>query len=198
MAQFNWKWYHSLKDRHEELFGGGVIPSKSGIYKWSREKENGLKCEYIGQAKNLFNRHFQYYCIQCGMRPFKKPRPIELSLMKHKDWEFSVIDLCEEQDLNAKEQFFINKSKLQPNTQNYNVIFGNSEQTKAVGPTKLLKDYKKRLQKLLSNVKVSCDEKRLDEGITISYHLNKDGSGNKKSLDSLSELIQEIKHLIEE
>lgn len=197
MSQFSWKWYYALKDKHEELFGGGVIPSKYGIYKWKRETENGIKCEYIGKAEkqSLFDRHFNYYCIQCGMRPFskgRKPRPIELSLMKHPDWEFEVLETYNEPtNLAEREKFFIEKSCSQPFTKNYNVIWGSSEKQVKCGKNEaLLNNYQKRLSKIFKNLKVDINE----DNITLTTLRNKDFSVNKKSLECFNELIQEIKH----
>lgn len=196
MRNFNWKLFYALKDKHEELYGGMVIPSKPGIYKWIRQKENGLICEYIGQAKNLYDRHFHYYCIQSGLRPFKKPRPIELSLIKHRDWEFQVLEVCNEEDLDVKEKFYIEKSKKQPNTQNYNVVYGASETTRKTKEAKWLDIYKKHLSKNLKNVNVIYDKNDINKGITITYKHNLDGKINKKSFKCLSELIQEINNLL--
>ncbi len=196
MPQFSWSWYYALKDKHEQLFDW--IPCKSGIYKWTREEINGLKCEYVGQAKDLFERHFDYYCIQCGMRPWsakRKPRPIELSLIKHKDWEFQVIELCDKALLNRREKHFIKKSTLQPNTKNYNVIFGASERKVSRGGYKPLNDYKKRLKSLINGVKLDFDKQDLSKGITITYHLTKKGKPNQKSFKAMNEIINEIEAL---
>ena len=87
------------------------ISAESGIYAFYRTNENGEKCIYIGQAKNLLQRTAQHL--------MGRQQHIDKSLYVHKlyskdnpnGWKLRVLIKCAESDLDHFEQFYINFNK---------------------------------------------------------------------------------------
>lgn len=87
------------------------ITQKSGIYAFYRTNENGEKCFYIGQAKNLLQRTAQHL--------MGRQQHIDKSLYVHKlyskdnpcGWKLRVLIYCNEKDLDHFEQFYIKLNK---------------------------------------------------------------------------------------
>ena len=79
---------------------------KSGIYLWKRTDEYGITWFYVGQAVNIYERqigHINGY------------QHIDLSLRKRKfksednpnGWEFEILEHCNADELNDKENAYI-------------------------------------------------------------------------------------------
>ena len=83
----------------------------SGIYIFYRTNENGERCFYVGQAKNLLQRTAEHL--------IDKKLHIEKSIQKHKlysannptGWKLRVLIKCAEKDLDHFEQFYIKFNK---------------------------------------------------------------------------------------
>ena len=117
----------------------------SGIYMFYRTNENGERCFYVGQAKNLLQRTAEHL--------MGKKQHIDKSIYVHKlysednptGWKLRVLINCREEDLDHFEKFYIDFNKQQ-GFKCYNVSSGGqgSERTTDVGErlqTKL-KSYK--------------------------------------------------------
>ena len=99
------------------------IGVESGIYAFYRTNENGEKCIYMGQAKNLLQRTAQHL--------MSKEQHIDKSLYVHKlyskdnpyGWKLRVLIKCAEKDLDHFEQFYINFNK-EKGYKMYNVTGG--------------------------------------------------------------------------
>lgn len=99
------------------------IGAESGIYAFYRTNENGEKCIYIGQAKNLLQRTAQHL--------MGRQQHIDKSLYVHKlyskdnpnGWKLRVLIKCAESDLDHFEQFYIKFNK-EKGYKMYNVTGG--------------------------------------------------------------------------
>lgn len=98
---------------------------KSGIYLYERTDEKGITYFYIGLAVNIFNRQvshwngFQRIDISMRKRGFKnKENPY--------GWEFKVLEYCEKDILNEREQYWI-MEYLKQGKQTYNLNYGGNQ-----------------------------------------------------------------------
>ena len=85
----------------------------SGIYMFYRTNENGERCFYVGQAKNLLQRTAEHL--------MGKKQHIDKSIYVHKlysednptGWKLRVLINCREEDLDHFEKFYIDFNKQQ-------------------------------------------------------------------------------------
>lgn len=111
------------------------IPHDSGIYKIINITNNKI---YIGSAFNLHNRIYNH-CFLLRKNEHHNPH-LQFAWNKYKEesFEFSVIEICEKDNLLIREQFWLDKYKSYDNKYGYNIckIAGNtsgrcfSEETK--------------------------------------------------------------------
>ena len=87
------------------------IDKKAGIYLITNKI---TKKKYVGQSLNLMERFFQY----CNYyRIYDRPTLIHKALLKfgYRNFSFSIIEYCDSNLLNSREQHYINKFKPQYN-----------------------------------------------------------------------------------
>lgn len=117
--------------------------NKSGIYLWSRFNEDGEYCWYIGKAKNLLRRTAQH--IMDGQSHLDK------SIKKHgfytdvknpNGWNFSLIEICDEADLDDYETLYINNWRLNRGGKMYNIESGGTTGKTIIGERKQRRDVK--------------------------------------------------------
>lgn len=106
------------------------IDARSGIYIFYRTNEQGEKCFYVGQAKNLLQRTASHL--------MGRKQHIDKSLYKHKlyskdnpyGWKLRVLINCREDELDHFEQFYI-KFNQDKGYKCYNVTGGGQIDKKA-------------------------------------------------------------------
>lgn len=183
---FSWNKYYSIKKQYETKFK--IVPKQSGIYLWRRHQViNGTDYTfwYVGQAKNLFNRRFDYYQVQTRLSPPK--RHFEASLLKHKDWSFTIIELCKENELNEREQFWINYYMGQP----YHITRNDLLCSKDIVQSNY-KRVESKVNKELNNISTllkRLNVERSTSKVSISIKKNKDGTNNKVSETAFKNLM---------
>ena len=194
MAPYNWKKDYAIKKQYLESIGY-EIPEVPGIYLWTRfDPEINKTYFYVGQAKNLRNRRWDYYKIQTGLA--WPTRHFEASLKAHNDWKYQIIEQCKEEELDAKEKAWILEYMKKDNhiTRNDSLTGDSSRVTKR-DIEKIRAEYKKAFSKIF---------KQLDfiEGcgsVQISIRRNKDGKTfSKKSIDAYETLCKKIKEIMDE
>lgn len=117
---------------------------KSGIYCWSRYNEDREFCWYIGKAKNLLRRTAQH--IVDGQSHLDK------SIKKHgfldleknmSGWDFRIIEDCPENELDEKEQAWIELTRqVHPHGIMYNIESGGTTGKTIIGEKKQRRDVK--------------------------------------------------------
>ena len=180
---FNWKFRYVLQQQHEKEFS--YIPKKPGIYLWTRT-EDGNTYFYVGQAKNLFSRHFNYYCLLKGLT--YPTRHFEASLKKHKDWTYKILECCEEKDLDKNEQYWIKYYNSLPNCITRNeLLAGNDIVRSNYRRIKQIENKRDRaLKECLDRLDYTFDHNSLK----ISVKMNKKGTFNQISLKAYQKLLE--------
>lgn len=117
---------------------------QSGIYLWYRhDYENGTYCWYIGKAKNLLHRTAQHI--------MDSQSHLDKSIKKHgittkpfgDGWNLSVLEVCEVEDLDELEQYYIkDRQKRVPNGKMYNIESGGTTGKTIIGEKKQRRDVK--------------------------------------------------------
>lgn len=145
------------------------MPHKAGIYLFYRVNAEGENCAYIGQAKDLLHRTAEHLV---GYKN-KKPTHIDKSLYAHKlynetnpeGWKVMVLVLCPIDELDMREQTYIDHYKNCKDVKLYNVTGGGQLDKKGDVGERLqikLKTYKngkgKGYEKARSEVKVFFDK----------------------------------------
>lgn len=186
---FNWRKYYAIKQKYDEEFSW--VPCESGIYLWYRE-EGKTTYFYVGQARNLHKRRFDYYLLQTGVS--YPQRHFEASLKKHKDWHFKILETCKEEELNDREKHWIDHYLSLPNHITRNDLIANQDivRSNAKRIHNVYNKTKKELAKLLNRVAItsSCNI------ITITPKVKADGkSYTKLSIDALNEIDNWIKEI---
>lgn len=147
---FNTNKYFAIRSIAQKKFIN--VPSTSGIYLWKRI-DNDITYWYVGQAKNIKNRRIDYYLVQSGATYPK--RHFECSLKSHKDWEFSIIETCNVENLNEREQYWIKEYLKKPLHITRNSTIGGQNGTKALGerskytPKKHINEFRDTLERTL-------------------------------------------------
>lgn len=159
----------AIQRKNEEIISKLFnIPKRSGIYLFHRLNEEGKKCFYVGQAKNLLQRVAGHL--------MGRETHIDKSIYKHKlysednpcGWRVNVIEFCGVDDLDRIEQYYISRYLEQEDCVIYNVTGGGQFDKKADVGERLqtkLKSYKNGkdlgYKKAIAEVKVYF-EKYLD------------------------------------
>ena len=102
------------------------MPHKSGIYLFYRVNEKGEYCAYVGQAKDLLHRTAEHLSVQV------KKTHIDKSLYVHKlyseknqnGWKVRVLTLCPLDELDIREQKYIEHYSCRSDVKLYNVTGG--------------------------------------------------------------------------
>ena len=201
MGQFNWRKKFAIEKQYNETIGKD-IPHSAGIYLWTR-KDADITYFYVGQAKDINKRRFDYYSIQCGLS--YPTRHFEASLKKHKDWEFMIIELCAQWSLDDREQYWIKHYLAQPNFITRNELLAGKDIVKSNSKRidQVIKKYENKLIKLLKKCNVWNNNELKDMPNTYSNEIciypkeNKNGEINKNSQNAFNELSKWLKGLIE-
>jgi len=80
-----------------------------GIYKWTSPKGKS----YIGQSVNLEKRYYDFFHREIYSNPYKKKglTKIDRARKKYPDfeqWTYEILEYCNPNELNDKEQYYIN------------------------------------------------------------------------------------------
>lgn len=179
---FNWRKHYAIKKRFDTEFNW--LTEEPGIYLWTRE-ENGITYFYVGQAKNLKNRRFNYYCIECGLS--YPTRHFEASLKKHKDWEFEVLDTCAIEELDEREKYWIDHYNALPNHITRNDLIANQDivRSNAKRIHNVYTKYENNIKKMLKHLGINLGLGR--HLIKIYPLVNKNGEWNKQSKKAFEE-----------
>lgn len=191
MGKFNWRKHYALKQKFNTEFNW--LTEEPGIYLWTRE-ENNITYFYVGQAKNLKNRRFNYYCIECGLS--YPTRHFEASLKKHDDWEFKVLETCSIEELDEREKYYIDKFNAMPNYITRNDLMANQDivRSNAKRIQNVYTKYENNIKKMLKHLGISFN---FDiDTIIFEVKRNKNGSENKQSKKAFDELTNWLKGLI--
>lgn len=189
---FNWRKRYAIKQRFDTEFNW--LTEEPGIYLWKRE-DGDITYFYVGQAKNLKNRRFNYYCIECGLA--YPTRHFEASLKKHKDWEFEVLEKCPVEELDALEKKWIQYYLLQPNYITRNELLAGNDIVKSNAKRihNVYTKYENNIKKMLKHLGISFN---FDiDTIIFEVKRNKNGSENKQSKKAFNELTNWLKGLLE-
>ena len=153
----NYKQLFTIQRKNEKLIADLFnIPHKTGIYLFHRLNEDGKKCYYVGQAKDLLKRVAQHLS--------GRKTHIDKSIFKHKlypneyGWKVNVLEFCDETQLDRIEQYWIDRYMSLSNVVIYNVTGGGQRDKK--------KDINKRQQSKLksyANGKLYGYNKAIDE-----------------------------------
>lgn len=183
---FNTNKYFAIRSRAQVKFQD--ITSKSGLYLWKRV-DGDITYWYVGQAKNLKNRRIDYYLVQSGATYPK--RHFEASLKAHKDWEFSILELCELDKLNEREQYWIREYLKKPLHITRNSTLGGQEGAKAISersayaPKKHINEFRDTLERSLYKYLYHLEIVAKNASIEIRTKNKKDGSPTSLSLKAL-------------
>lgn len=186
---FNPKRYWAIKNQAEKCLAN--VPDKSGIYIWKRQ-DNNITYWYVGQAKSLRKRFVDYYLIKSGVA-FDK-RHFALSLKAHKDWKVSILELCDVDKLNEREQYWINEYLGKPYHQTRNSTLGGQNGTKVLGErtkttaTKQKKAFREEFYKGMSKHLGHLDIEQNEGFLCFKTKKNKNGSENQLSIRALEYL----------
>jgi len=183
---------YALKAQHKKEFPD--ILETPGIYLWTRyDPEINKTFCYVGQAKNLLDRHFHYWCVIKGLHyPIKHN---EASLKAHPDWKYSIIEKCPIDKLNEREQFWIWDYMKRDNYISYNRENSlDRTQSNKKRINKIESDYRKFIGKLLSRLELKIE----DIQINVKTKMNKDGKPSRVSLNSFEQLKEFINNVMKE
>ena len=111
-----------------------------GIYKWTSPSGKS----YIGQSVNLERRHYDFSHKERYSNPYGKNEltVIDKARIKYPDftqWTYEILEYCEPNELNDKEQYYINLYGTFNN--GYNVTIGG----KGCNGYKMSEDFKQQL-----------------------------------------------------
>lgn len=134
----------------------------------------------------------QYYMIQAGLR--FESRPFALSLKKHPDWKFNLLELCDESELDEKEKYYINIYNNKDYYATRNDVYANVDKVakNTKSSNKKLNKYKSDIKTLLNRLDVFFKEGKM----TISAKTNKNGEFNKVSKQAYNEIIKEYEDIL--
>lgn len=189
ISRYDWKKHYAIQNKFNttEGFKFKEVP---GIYLWTRKDQESTYF-YVGQAKNLKKRMFDYYQVKCGTK--FPSRHFECSLKKHKDWTVEILCECDEFELNDLEKEFIKKYNNMPNYITRNTSGGVGE--KDVVDVRIQSNFKRieiikrreqeKYTKLINNLDVIVSDET--KNISVAPKKNKDGSFSVKSLDCWEE-----------
>lgn len=159
---------------------------QSGIYLFERTDENGITFFYCGQAKNIFNRivshwmGFQHIDVSMRSRGFK-------SEGNPYGWEFTILEYCDESELDDKENTYIMKL-MHEGKQTYNVTYGKQgEGKKNIGEGKSPKGYRDGLQQGYKNARRDV-AKLFEKNLTYSIN-GKDGKLKQRAYEKFTEFL---------
>lgn len=136
--QINYRQMFAIQSSNEKLILKlcPSMPHKSGIYLFYRVNEKGENCAYIGQAKDLLHRTAEHLSVSV------KKTHIDKSLYVHKlysnenpeGWKVKVLVLCPLDELDQREQIYIDHYKNRQDVKLYNVTGGGQlDKAKDVG-----------------------------------------------------------------
>ena len=193
MNSFNRKQYWAIKNHFDKVDN---TTTQSGIYLWSRVNKNNILCTYVGQAKNIKERKFNYYAVLCGIDYPKKHFEQSLKFYKNdvNPWKHEVLELCPIDKLDEREKYWIEYYDNKEYCDCYNITHASHDKirTTAKKYDKYLNVYKERFSTLLKRLNVEISE----DNIIINMKKNKDNTNNKLSKDALFEIKEELKELI--
>lgn len=167
------------------------VPNEPGIYLWTRI-ENNITYWYVGQAKCLRNRISDYYTLLRGGTYAKSH--FQKSLLAHKDWKVEVLEVCKVEELDKKEQDWIQIYLGKPYHQARNSTLGGQNGTKALGerskyaPKKHRNEFREVLFKELTNTIPHLKITQNNTFMKFEVKKNKNGSNNKLSEKALEKL----------
>lgn len=195
MGKFNWRKAYALKKRYNSEFNW--LTDQSGIYLWTRE-ENGITYFYVGKAKNIKKRRFDYYCIECGLS--YPTRHFEASLKKHKDWEFTVLETCPIEMLDEREKYWIAHFNAKPNHITRNDLLAGKDIVKSNANRiqNVYRRYEKELIAMLKHLNVEryLKDFHKEKKIVITPVMKKDGTGPTKlsavAFDNFNEWLRKL------
>lgn len=98
---------------------------KSGIYLYERTDEKGITYFYCGLAINLFNRQISHWNGYLRIDISMRKRGF-YSVENPYGWKFSILEYCDKDKLNEREQYWILKN-LKLGKQTYNLNYGGSK-----------------------------------------------------------------------
>lgn len=190
MGKFNWRKHYALKTKFDSEFNW--LQDLPGIYIW-RRYENNITYFYVGQAKNMKNRRFDYYKLECGLS--YPTRHFEASLKKHKDWVFEVLEYCNPALLNEREKYWIDYYNALPNHITRNDLIANQDivRSNAKRIDKVYTKYENNIKKMLKHL----DIQQLGSHLHINVALKKNGEPNIKSQKCFEDFINWLKGLLE-
>lgn len=126
--EINYRQMYAIQSKNEKLILKLCpnMPRKAGIYLFYRVNEKGENCAYIGQAKDLLHRTAEHISVQV------KKTHIDKSLYVHKlynpsnpnGWKVKVLCLCPLDELDIREQKYIEHYYCRSDVKLYNVTGG--------------------------------------------------------------------------
>ena len=193
MGKFNWRKHYAIKTKFDSEFNW--LQELPGIYIW-RRYDNNITYFYVGQAKNMKNRRFDYYKLECGLS--YPTRHFEASLKKHKDWKFEVLEFCHPDLLDEREKYWIDYYNAQPNYITRNDLIANNDivRSNAKRIHNVYTKYENNIKKMLKHLDIHEMPIEYDT-LSIGVKINNNGKPNKQSQKAFEEFTNWLKGLIE-
>lgn len=150
-----------------------------GIYKITNKINNKI---YIGQSINISERWRAHRSRPFQVNASQYDSPLYRAIRKYGlgNFTFEVIEECNEEELNLKEQFYIQKYKSYETNHGYNLTMGGQT---ATTPSKITEDELEKIYDLLMDSDLTQEEiaskfsisQRLVSGINLGQYKMKQG-----------------------
>lgn len=161
---------------------------QSGIYLFERVDESGIKWFYCGQAVDIYKRTISHYMGWEHLDQSLRKRGFKNKDNPH-GWTFKVLEYCEPEQLDEREQFYI-LDNMRQGKQAYNVTYGKQGQGKEMFDTRKpsrgyrdgIEQGRKTLIKEIAHL--------FDLHLKAVYKANKPSKNAEKAMIKFNEIIK--------